>query len=100
MGGWAMKNIFLVLLVSIPFSLAACGDSPEQFVNDVVESGIKCETHEYDAAKCDELAAEFRERNHNFSKDVQDEIRKKVVERFYTELKKLDEKGVKVGSAF
>ena len=94
-----MKNIFLVLLVSIPFSLTACGDSPEQFVNDVVESGIKCETHEYDTAKCDELVAEFKKRNHNFSEDQQNEIRKKVVERFYTELKKLDEKNVKVGSA-
>ena len=94
-----MKNIFLVLLVAIPFSLTACGDSPEKFVNDVVESGIKCETHEYDKDKCDQLATEFRERNQNFSEDVQNDIRKQVVERFYTELKKLDGQNVKVGSA-
>ena len=94
-----MKNIFLVLLVSIPFSLIACGDSPEKFVNDVVEGGIKCETHEYDSAKCDELVAEFKKRSSNFSEDQQNEIRKKIMERFYTELKKLDEKNVKVGSA-
>ena len=94
-----MKNIFLVLLVAIPFSLTACGDSPEKFVNDVVDSGIKCETHEYDKAKCDELVAEFKSRNRNFSEEEQNEIRKKVVERFYMELKKLDVNNVKVGSA-
>lgn len=95
-----MKNIFLALLVSIPISLTACGDSPEKFVNDVVDSGIKCETHEYDQAKCNQLVAEFKSRNRNFSEEEQNEIRKQVVERFYTELKKLDKKGVKVGSAF
>jgi hypothetical protein len=88
---------FTVVAVSLSFT--ACGDSPEKFVNDVVDSGIKCETHEYDKAKCDELAAEFRLRNHNFSEEEQNKIRKEVVERFYTELKKLDEKNVKVGSA-
>ncbi|SHK41596.1 MULTISPECIES: hypothetical protein [unclassified Fibrobacter] len=95
-----MKNIFLALLVSIPISLTACGDSPEKFVNDVVDSGIKCETHEYDQAKCNQLVAEFKSRNRNFSEEEQNEIRKQVVERFYIELKKLDKKGVKVGSAF
>ena len=90
---WALAMAFLSL------SFTACGDSPEQFVNDVVESGIKCETHEYDKAKCDELVAEFKSRNRNFSEEEQNEIRKKVVERFYTELKKLDVESVKVGSA-
>ena len=88
---------FTVVAVSLSFT--ACGDSPEKFVNDVVDSGIKCETHEYDKAKCDQLVAEFKSRNHNFSVEEQDEIRKQVVERFYVELKKLDEKNVKVGSA-
>ncbi len=95
-----MKIVLWALtVVAVSLSFTACGDSPEKFVNDVVDSGIKCETHEYDKAKCDELAAEFRLRNHNFSEEEQNKIRKEVVERFYTELKKLDEKNVKVGSA-
>ena len=36
---WALSMAFLSL------SFTACGDSPEKFVNDVVNSGIKCETH-------------------------------------------------------
>lgn len=91
--------LWALIVIAVSLSLTACGDSPEKFVNDVVESGIKCETHEYDKAKCDELAVEFRARNHNFSEDEQNEIRKKVVERFYIELKKLDVESVKVGSA-
>ena len=95
-----MKIFLWALIVAVvSLSFTACGDSPEKFVNDVVDSGIKCETHEYDKAKCDELAAEFRLRKHNFSEEEQNEIHKQVVERFYTELKKLDEKDVKVGSA-
>ena len=93
------EKYFLGAFGVYSISLAACGDSPEQFVNDVVESGIKCETHEYDKAKCDQLVVEFKERNHNFSEEEQNEIRKKVVERFYMELKKLDVESVKVGSA-
>ena len=88
---WALAMAFLSL------SFTACGDSPEKFVNDVVNSGIKCETREYDKAKCDELAVEFRERNHNFSEDEQRRIRKQVVEKFFIELKKLNEKNAKEG---
>lgn len=88
---WALAMAFLSL------SFTACGDSPEKFVNDVVNSGIKCETREYDKAKCDELAVEFRERNHNFSEDEQRRIQKQVVEKFFIELKKLNEKNAKDG---
>jgi len=88
---WALAMAFLSL------SFTACGDSPEKFVNDVVNSGIKCETREYDKAKCDELAVEFRERNHNFSEDEQRRIQKLVVEKFFIELKKLNEKNTKEG---
>lgn len=88
---WALAMAFLSL------SFTACGDSPEKFVNDVVNSGIKCETREYDKAKCDELAVEFRERNHNFSEDEQRRIQKQVVEKFFIELKKLNEKNAKEG---
>lgn len=88
---WALAMAFLSL------SFTACGDSPEKFVNDVVNSGIKCETREYDKAKCDELAVEFRERNHNFSEDEQRRIQKLVVEKFFIELKKLNEKNAKEG---
>jgi hypothetical protein len=100
MEGRTMK-IFLwaLTMIAVSLSFTACGDSPEKFVNDVVDSGIKCETHEYDQAKCDELAVEFRSRNSQFSEEEQRKIRKQVLEKFYTELKKLNEKGVKVGSA-
>lgn len=91
--------LWALTVITVSLSLTACGDSPEKFVNDVVESGIKCETHEYNKTKCDQLVAEFRSRNRNFSEEEQNEIRKQVVERFYLELKKLDVKNVKVGSA-
>jgi len=88
---WALAMAFLSL------SFTACGDSPEKFVNDVVNSGIKCETREYDKAKCDQLAVEFRERTHNFSEEEQRRIQKQVVEKFFIELKKLNEKNAKDG---
>ena len=100
MEGRTMKMfLWALIVIAVSLSFTACGDSPEKFVNDVVDSGIKCETHEYDKAKCDELVAEFKSRNRNFSEEEQNEIRKKVVERFYIELKKLGEGNVKVGSA-
>ena len=44
-----MKIFLWALIVTVvSLSFTACGDSPEKFVNDVVDSGIKCETHEYD----------------------------------------------------
>ena len=88
---WSLTMIFLSLLFT------ACGDSPEKFVNDVVDSGIKCETREYDKAKCDQLAVEFRERTHNFSEEGQKAIQKQVVEKFFIELKKLNGKNAKDG---
>lgn len=88
---WALAMAFLSL------SFTACGDSPEKFVNDVVNSGIKCETREYDKAKCDQLAVEFRERTHNFSEEEQKRIQKQVVEKFFIELKKLNDKNAKDG---
>ena len=88
---WALAMAFLSL------SFTACGDSPEKFVNDVVNSGIKCETREYDKAKCDQLAVEFRERTHNFSEEEQRQIQKQVVEKFFIELKKLNDKNAKDG---
>jgi hypothetical protein len=98
MGGCAMKIFLWALAMAfLSLSFTACGDSPEKFVNDVVNSGIKCETREYDKAKCDELAVEFRERNHNFSEDEQRRIQKLVVEKFFIELKKLNEKNTKEG---
>ena len=98
MGGCAMKIFLWALAMAfLSLSFTACGDSPEKFVNDVVNSGIKCETREYDKAKCDELAVEFRERNHNFSEDEQRRIQKLVVEKFFIELKKLNEKNAKEG---
>ena len=98
MGGCAMKIFLWALAMAfLSLSFTACGDSPEKFVNDVVNSGIKCETREYDKAKCDELAVEFRERNHNFSEDEQRRIQKQVVEKFFIELKKLNEKNAKDG---
>ena len=86
---WSLTMIFLSVLFT------ACGDSPEKFVNDVVDSGIKCETHEYDEAKCDQLAVEFRTRNHNFTEEEQKRIQKQVVEKFFIELKKLNDKNAK-----
>ena len=99
MGGCTMK-MFLWSLTMIFLSLlfTACGDSPEKFVNDVVDSGIKCETHEYDKAKCDQLAVEFRSRNHNLKKKKKKRIQKQVVEKFFIELKKLNDKNSKAGS--
>ena len=98
MGGWAMKIFLWALIVAVvSLSFTACGDSPEKFVNDVVNSGIKCEIREYDKAKCDELAVEFRARNHNFSEDEQRRIQKQVVEKFFIELKKLNDKNAKEG---
>lgn len=98
MGGCAMKIFLWALAMAfLSLSFIACGDSPEKFVNDVVNSGIKCETHEYDKAKCDELAVEFRARNHNFSEDEQRRIQKQVVEKFFIELKKLNDKNAKEG---
>ena len=72
-------KIFLwaLTVVAVSLSFTACGDSPEKFVNDVVDSGIKCETHEYDKAKCDELAAEFGESVLEFFKLVVYNNRKK-----------------------
>lgn len=93
-----MKIFLWALIVAVvSLSFTACGDSPEKFVNDVVDSGIKCETHEYDKAKCDQLAVEFRSRNHNFSEDEQKRIQKQVVEKFFIELKKLNDKNAKTG---
>ena len=90
-------KIFLwaFVVAALSLSFVTCGDSPEKFVNDVVDSGIKCETHEYDKAKCDQLAVEFRARTHKFSEEEQKIIQKQVVERFYIELKKLSEKDIK-----
>ena len=93
-----MKIFLWALIVAVvSLSFTACGDSPEKFVNDVVNSGIKCEIREYDKAKCDELAVEFRARNHNFSEDEQRRIQKQVVEKFFIELKKLNDKNAKEG---
>jgi hypothetical protein len=86
---WALTVAFMSLCFT------ACGDSPEKFVNDVVDSGIKCETHEYDKAKCDQLAVEFRTRNHHFSEEEQKVIQKQVVEKFFKELKKINDKNAK-----
>jgi hypothetical protein len=98
MGGCAMKIFLWALAMAfLSLSFTACGDSPEKFVNDVVNSGIKCETREYDKAKCDQLAVEFRERTHNFSEEEQRRIQKQVVEKFFIELKKLNEKNAKDG---
>lgn len=87
-----MKNIFLVLLVSIPFSLTACGDSPEQLVDDIIKDGIKCEKREYDKAKCDQLSVAYRDRKDKFSIEDQKWIEKEVLERFFAELKKVNER--------
>lgn len=88
-------KFFLWALTVAAVSFTACGDSPEKFVNDVVDSGIKCETREYDKAKCDQLAVEFRERTLNFSEEEQKAIQKQVVEKFFIELKKLNDKNAK-----
>ena len=93
MGGCTMKKLFLTLsMAAIPVAFTACGDSVERLVDDMVRDGIRCETKEYDQAKCDKLTVEYRERKSKFTEEEQKEVEKRVFTRFFEELAILKEK--------
>lgn len=90
-----MKKIFLVMIVALPFSLTACGDSVEKITDDMVRDAIKCETNEYDKAKCDQLTVVYKERKGKFSAEDQKEVEKRVFIKFYEEMALVKEKAKK-----
>ena len=95
MGGCAMKIFFLVMTVVLPFSLTACGDSVEKITDDMVRDAIKCETNEYDKAKCDQLTVVYKERKGKFTAEEQKEVEKRVLTKFFEEMALVKEKAKK-----
>lgn len=88
-----MKKLLWVLsIVAMPLAFTACGDSVERLADDMVRDGIRCETKEYDNAKCDKLAIMYKERKSKFTEEEQKEVEKRVFKRFFEELAILKEK--------
>ena len=95
MGGCTMKKLFLVILMALPFSLTACGDSVDKITNDMVRDAIKCETKEYDKAKCDQLTIVYKERKGKFTAEEQKEVEKRVFTKFFEEMALVKDKAKK-----